>query len=79
MKRWRNIKKNLKNYNINIEVNSFYDYADECKKYYSVHGDGHYYDTYEKALREELIALGLLTPKSKCKQTQSCTEIFVTL
>ena len=48
---------------MNIEVKSFYDYADECNKFYSVHGEGFYYDTYEEALREELIALGLLIPK----------------
>lgn len=48
---------------MNIEVKSFYDYADKCKKFYSVHGKGLYCDTYEEALREELIALGLLIPK----------------
>ena len=50
---------------MNIEVESFYDCADKCKKFYSVHGEGVYYDTYEEALREELIALGLLIPGSK--------------
>ena len=53
-----------------IEVKSFYDYADECKKFYSVHGEGLYCDTYEEALREELIALGLLIPKVNGNRTR---------
>lgn len=56
---------------MNIEVKSFYDYADERKKFYSVHGEGLYYDTYEEALREELIVLGLIIPKTKWELNQS--------
>lgn len=58
-----------------IKVNSFYDYADECKKFYSVHGEGFYCNTYEEALREELIALGLLIPKVNGNSIFYKTEI----
>lgn len=43
-----------------IKVNRFYDITDECYKYYSIHGTGVYYDSYDDALRDELIGLGIL-------------------
>lgn len=49
---------------MDIKVISFFDLTDNCFKYYSVHGEGHYFDYYEDALREELIGLKLLIPIS---------------
>ena len=44
------------------EIMSYYDFTDEIWKYYSVHGTGLYYDSYEEALRDELIGLGIIKP-----------------
>ena len=43
-------------------IMSFYDSEDEMWKYYSIHGTGLYFDSYEKALRDELIGLGIIKP-----------------
>ena len=43
-------------------IMSFYDSVDEMWKYYSIHGTGLYFDSYEKALRDELIGLGIIKP-----------------
>ena len=43
-------------------IMSFYDSEDEMRKYYSIHGTGLYFDSYEKALRDELIGLGIIKP-----------------
>ena len=43
-------------------IMSFYDSEDEMWKYYSIHGTGLYFDSYEKALRDELIGLEIIKP-----------------
>ena len=40
----------------------FYDWSDEMWKYFSIHGTGVYCDSYEEALRDELIGLGIIKP-----------------
>lgn len=45
-----------------IKVRKFYDFIDKCFKFYSIHGDGEYFDTYDEAYRDELIGLGILIP-----------------
>lgn len=45
-----------------VSIKSFYDEIDSLEKYYSIHGTGLYYDSYEEALRDELIGLGIIKP-----------------
>lgn len=44
-----------------VMVNKVYDMGDWCYKYYSEHGEKWRFDCYEDALREELIALGIIS------------------